>query len=119
VKKTFFQKTMAIIPFFVIIISVLTFAADGDIVKTQGIVMELDLKVNYMVVNERQIVWDSNTIFYNEKGSLISVDKLRVKAWVYVEGVSDKAKKNVKAKKVYLLPKYINEKEKHLYPFIQ
>jgi len=33
--------------------------------------------------------------------------------------VEDKAHKRAVAKKIYLLPKYIDEKEKNLYPFIK
>ena len=58
-------------------------------------------------------------IFYNEKGSSITADRLRTKVWVYIEGMRHNANKKVVAEKVYLLPKYIHEKEKHLYPFIQ
>jgi hypothetical protein len=81
--------------------------------------MELDLKNNIMIVNERAFFWGPQTNFYNEKGSPITVDKLRAKTWVYIEGVKDNVKKMALAEKIYLLPKYIHEKEKHLYPFIQ
>ncbi len=60
-----------------------------------------------------------NTIFYNEKESTITADRLRAKVWVYLEGTRHEADKKVVAEKIYLLPKYIHEKEKHLYPFIQ
>jgi hypothetical protein len=79
--------------------------------------MELDLKNNRMIVNERTFVWDPNTVFYNEKGSPITADKLRTRGWVYIEGM--RHHKRLVAEKIYLLPKYIHEKEKHLYPFIQ
>jgi hypothetical protein len=49
----------------------------------------------------------------------MTVDKLRAKTWVYIEGMKDNIKKRAIAEKIYLLPKYIHEKEKHLYPFIQ
>lgn len=81
--------------------------------------MELDLKRNLMVVNERTFVWGPTTNFYDEKGSPITVDRLRAKTWVYIEGVKDNVKKIPLVEKIYLLPKYIHEKEKHLYPFIQ
>jgi len=81
--------------------------------------MELDLKKNMMIVNERTFVWDQNTIFYNEKGSPVTVDKLNTKTWVYIEGVRENVKKRVVAEKIYLLPKYISEKEKYRYPFMQ
>jgi hypothetical protein len=85
----------------------------------QGVVMELDLKKNVMIVNERTFYWDPQTNFYNEKGSPVTVDQLRARTWVYIEGMRDHVKKRAIAGKIYLLPKYIHEKEKHLYPFIQ
>jgi type II secretory pathway component PulC len=97
----------------------LTFAADKDIVKTQGIIMAIDFIKNSMVVNERLVVWDQQTLFNNEKAKPITVDQLKTKNWVYLEGVLDKDRKRVLAKKIYLLPKYIDDKQKHLYPFIQ
>lgn len=100
-------------------IASLTFAADKDIVKTQGIIMAIELFKNSMVVNERLVVWDQQTLFNNEKAKSITVDQFKTKNWVYLEGLLDKDKKRVLAKKIYLLPKYIDGKEKHLYPFIQ
>jgi len=99
-------------------ISSLTFAASKDIVTFQGIVTELDWKKKIIIVNERSFAFDQNTIVHNEKGSPIPQDNLKTKTWVFVEGVKDKSQKKL-AKKIYLLPKYIDEKEKHLYPFIK
>jgi hypothetical protein len=99
-------------------ISSLTFAADKGIVTFQGIVTELDWKKKIITVNERSFAFDQNTIVHNEKGSLIPQDNLKTKTWVFIEGVKDRNQKKV-AKKIYLLPKYIDEKEKHLYPFIK
>ena len=121
-------KIGIVILFLMFTISSLTFAGDKDIVKTpgdkdivktQGIIMAIELFKNSMVVNERLVVWDQQTLFYNEKAKSITVDQLKTKNWVYLEGVLDQAKKRVLAKKIYLLPKYIDDKEKHLYPFIQ
>jgi len=81
--------------------------------------MAIDFIKNSMVVNERLVVWDQQTLFNNEKAKPITVDQLKTKNWVYLEGVLDKDRKRVLAKKIYLLPKYIDDKEKHLYPFIQ
>jgi len=99
-------------------ISSLTFAANKDKVTFQGMVTELDWEKKMITVNERSFAFDQNTIVYNEKGSPISQDRIRTKTWVFIEGVKDKRQKKV-AKKIYLLPKYIDEKEKHLYPFIK
>ena len=118
-RRHFLGKRVAILIFSILIISSLTFALDKDRITLQGVVMELDLKKNVMIVNERPFFWDPQTIFYNEKGSPITIDKFRAETWVYIEGMKDKVKKIALAEKIYLLPKYIHEKEKHLYPFIQ
>ena len=81
--------------------------------------MEINLIKSAMTINEGLVVWDQETLFNNEKAKPITVDQFKVKNWVYLEGVLDKDKKRVLAKKIYLLPKYIDEKEKYLYPFIQ
>ncbi len=118
-KGKFFYHGVALVIFLVLVIYSLTFALDESIVRLQGRVMELDLKKNMMIVNERMFFWGPNTIFYNEKESTITADRLRAKVWVYLEGTRHEADKKVVAEKIYLLPKYIHEKEKHLYPFIQ
>ena len=104
---------------FALVFSHLTFAQEGGIVKIQGRVMELDLKKNTVVINERLFIWNEKTIFSDDKGKPITVEKLSAKSWVYIEGANDKAHKRWIAKKIYLLPKYINRKELHLYSFIQ
>jgi hypothetical protein len=97
---------------------ILTFASDPGIVKFQGVVMALDLKHNSLIVNERTFTWDSQTLISNEKGQPVTPDKLKLRGWVYIEGVPDKANRRNIAKKIYLIPKFIEDKEKHLYPFM-
>jgi len=102
---------------FMFILSALAFAQGQDAFKIQGLIMNVDLQKNMMIVNESTFIWNQNTKFYNEKGSPVTVDKLRVKTWVYIEGLKDSAQKRMMAEKIYILPKYIDRKEKHLYPF--
>lgn len=111
-------KELILVVFSALVFSSLTLALDKDKVKLQGVLVELDLKKKVMVVNETAFYWDENTVFNNAKGVPIPVDKFKIKAWVYVEGQNDKANRKV-AQKVYLLPKHIERKERHLYPFIQ
>jgi len=113
------KKGILLSVFFLLIFSVLTFAEDMGIVKMQGVVMFLDLKKSTVVINEKTFVWDQQTTFYNEAGSPITIDKLRNKGWVYIEGEYDKGYKRWVAKKIFLLPKFIGRKELHLYPFIE
>ena len=88
-----------------------------DIVKMQGAVMNIDFKKNTMIVNEKTFVWKQNSAIYNDKGSPITIDKFRPKARVYIEGERDNNKLLIN--KIYLLPKYIGKKERHLYPFME
>jgi hypothetical protein len=97
----------------------LTGATEKDMVQFQGIVMTVDLKKHSMVVNERLCVWNPQTPINDEKGLPIDMDRLKAKTWVYVEGVQEKGHRRVLAKAIYLLPKYVDEKEKRLYPFIK
>jgi len=104
--------------FFSLFISSLTFAADKDIVTFQGVVTELDWKKKMIIVNERSFSFNQNTIVHNEKGSPVPQENLKTKTWVFIEGTKDKSQKKL-ARKIYILPKYIDEKEKRLYPFIK
>ena len=104
---------------FLLFFSALTSAEDISIVKIQGVLMSVDLKKSTVVINEKTFFWDQQTTFYNEAGSPITIDKLRNKGWVYIEGENDKVHKRWVAKKIYLLPKFIESKNLHLYPFIE
>jgi len=119
VEKELIKKEVPLIIIFIFIISALTFAADTNLVKMQGVVMQLDLKTNRMIVNERHFAWDDHTIINNEKGSLITIDKIKPGSWVYIEGDTDKVNKRVAIRKIYLLPKYIDDKERNRYSFMQ
>lgn len=112
------DKTITLIVSFTLILSTLAFALDNDIIKIQGVVMTIDLKKNMMIVNEKPFVWDQKTIICNEKGIPITMDNIKAKTWVYVEGVYDRHMNSFLAKKIYTIPKYIPEKERLLYPFI-
>ena len=99
--------------------STLTYAADGGMVRVQGKIMEIDLKKNIMTVNERPFAWDQKTTLHNEKGSPTTIDRFRPKTHVYIEGMQDGESKRVLIKKIYLLPKRVEKKDRHLYPFMQ
>ncbi len=113
------KKGIVLSFFFLLVVSSLTFAGEINIVRMQGVVMSLDLKKSAMVVNETLFVWNQKTTFQNSSGAPITADKLKTKGWVYIEGENDKALKRCVATKIYLLPKFIKEKELHLYPFIE
>ena len=117
--RSFFCKGIPFILSFLLILPALTFSAERDSIKIQGFVMELNLKKSTLVVNEKMFIWNEKTVFNDEKGSPVKLEKLKAKSWVYIEGENDRANKRWIAKKIYLLPKYIDRKELRLYPFIQ
>lgn len=80
--------------------------------------MSLDLYRNVITVNERVFVLDSQTLIKDEKHHSISMDGLKPEAWVYVVGENNRTIKKLVAQKIYLLPRYIERKERHLYPFM-
>jgi len=95
------------------------FSSDGDISKLQGVVMEIDFKNNLFFVNEKPFIFDKNTIISDEKGNTIPLDRIKKNVWVYIEWSGSIEKKNAVAKKIYLLPRYIDKKDKNLYQFIK
>ncbi len=102
---------------FGIFISAATFAGDKISVRTQGVLMELNIKQTTAIVNEKLFLWNAKTKFLNEKASPISMDSFKAKSWVYVEGFRDK--NGVTAEKIYLLPGFIDGKKRNLYPFME
>jgi hypothetical protein len=55
----------------------------------------------------------------DERGNPTPVDALKVKGWVYVEGVHRTGPERIEARKIYILSKRIEEKDKALYPFFK
>jgi len=119
VKKGFFKQIGCVAVIIILATSAVVFAAEGDQIRVQGKVMELDLKKMVIVVCEKAFVMDQTTVVCNEKGSPIPNDRLKAQARVYIVGENDQASKRLVARKIYLLPKRIPGKEKHLYPFMQ
>ena len=109
---------IALVMTLVLLGPVLTFASEPGIVKIQGVVMAVNLKQNSLTVNERTFSWDPQTLISNEKGQPVAPDKLKPRGWVYIEGIPDKTNRRNIAKKIYLIPNYVHDKEKHLYPFM-
>lgn len=111
------SSVMIYLLFSIIILSTLAFALEESIVKTQGVVMNIDFKKKTMVVNERPGVWNKDTMFYDDKGMPIPADRFKPHSWVFVEWKEQG--KNFLIQEIYLLPKYVDRNERHLYPFMQ
>jgi outer membrane protein assembly factor BamE (lipoprotein component of BamABCDE complex) len=119
VKKRLWIVGMILVSSYLFTSSTLAFASEEDTAKIQGIVMALDINKNTMIVNEKLFVWNQNTAVYNDKGSPMTIDKFKPQTWVYIEGERDKNNRRIIINKIYLLPKYVDKKERHLYPFME
>lgn len=106
-----------LIAFSILASSTWTFATEEVVSRTQGPIMRIDLKKNVMVVNEKTFIWNRSTIFNDDKESVIGIERFKTKSWVFIEG--EPRDKDVVIKKIYLLPKHVGKKERHLYPFMQ
>ena len=118
-KRRFLREIWSIVVFMILVTFALSFAAEGEKIRVQGKVMELDLKQMVIVVNEKTFSLDQKTVLSDEKGSPIPLDRLKVKAQVYIVGAIDQAHQRLVAQRIYLLSKRITNKEKHLYLFMQ
>jgi hypothetical protein len=105
VKIRFFGKEIILIVCFIFLFSALALAQGKDI-QTKGKVMKLDFAKKTVIVNEKTFVWNANTLFFDEKGSPISItaDRLVKGTKVRIEATWIQ-KKPLVIKKLYLLPK--------------
>jgi hypothetical protein len=118
VKTTFLGKIAGLALLILLFSSIQAFAAAQGVVKFQGNMMGLYLKKSKMIVNERPVFWDSKSLFFNEKGAPVKVEALKKNSWVYIIATKQKYRP-IRIQKLYLLPKYIEKKQRHLYPFMQ
>ena len=117
--KSLYRKGIALGTVWVIIFLALTYAFGEDNVRFQGHLMDLNLEKRMMLVNEGVLVWDDKTVINNDAGSPIPIEKFKPGSWVFIEGERDKVKKRIVIRKLFLLPKYIDYKERSRYPFMQ
>ncbi len=115
----FFRK--GILPFTILVlaISALAFASDNATYKTQGKVTELNLDKKILVIGETSFSWNEKTIFSDAKESPITINKVKPNAWVYIVCEYNRRTDKRIATKVYLLPRRIEKREQHLYPFME
>ena len=97
----------------------LSFASEESSIRLQGKMAFISLEKRMMMINEGLFFWDEKTIFSNHKGSSITPETFKKNSWVYIEGEKDKAINGIRIRKIYLLPKYIDSKERSRYPFMQ
>jgi len=95
-------------------------ATTGNVLRTQGLINPGgNLKAGYLLINEMRIHIDKVTQVMNQYGASISAAELKPKGWVYIEIEKDPFKKIVKARKIYLLPRYVTPGEKRRFSFMR
>jgi hypothetical protein len=104
VKIRFFGKEVALIVCFVLLMPAFTLSAEDKLVGIQGEVMGLNVINKTVTVNEKTFVWDQNTLFYDEKGSPVTADKLKKNVKVFIEATWGKNKPYT-ITKIYISPK--------------
>ena len=115
-KATCFLKGLTLL---VLAISVLAFASDDNTSKIQAKVTEVNLDRRALYIGETSFLWDQNTIFCDAKGNPITIDRVKPDSWVYIAYDFNKRTDKRIGRKVYLLPRHIEKKEQHLYPFME
>lgn len=95
------------------------FAEDGNVLRTQGLINPGgNPKAGYLIINEIRVYIDKTTQVMDHRGTPILLTEFQSKRWVYMEVEKDQSKKMMKAKKIYLLPRYINPEERKKFPFM-
>lgn len=94
-------------------------AGDLNVLKTQGLINPGgNPKAGYLIINEMRVYIDKTTQVMDHRETLISITEFQPKRWVYMEVEKDQSNKMMKAKKIYLLPRYINPEERKKFPFM-
>jgi hypothetical protein len=108
-----------LIGLFLVLVPELCFAKDSRSVFTQGLVNPGgNLKAGYLLINEMRVYLDASTSITDQGGNLIPATEVKPKKWVYLE--MEKGPDNrMRARKIYLLPRYINPEEKRKFAFMK
>jgi hypothetical protein len=97
----------------------LCFAKDSRPVFTQGLINPGgNLKAGYLLVNEMKVYLDASTSIMDPRGNILPATDLNPKKWVYLE-MEQGPNNRMRAKKIYLLPRYINPEEKSKFAFMK
>jgi hypothetical protein len=108
-----------LIQLFILSIALPSFGADGEVMRTQGLINPGgSLKTGYVLINEMRVYIDKTTQVLDHRGVSIQTTELKPKRWVYIETVKDPIKKIMVAKKIYLLPHYVNPEQRRKFAFM-
>ena len=96
------------------------FANENSTLRTQGLINPGgNPKAGYLLINEMKIYIDQKTQLMDIHKGSIPLSEFRPKRWVYLEIEKDPNEKKFIARKIYLLPHYVNPKEKGRFSFMK
>ena len=96
-----------------------SFAKENQVVRTQGLINPGgNLKAGYLLINEMRVHLDVSTSIKDAWGNVISATELKARNWVYLEMERNGANQ-LKAKRIYLLPHYVNPEERKSFAFMK
>lgn len=105
---------------FILIIVPFCLAAEKDLIRTQGLINPGgNPKAGYLFINEMRVYIDKATQIMNHQGTSIPIAELKPKKFVYLEMEKDPNQGINKAKKIYLLPHYVNPQDKQKFSFMK
>ena len=100
-----------------LILSSPAFAEEREFSIYQGTISSVEGMPDYLIVNEREIQLSDDVEIKDSKENNARLSDLKEGKWVYI--VSEDSSNGFKARKIYLLPKYIKKGEKDKYPFMK
>ncbi len=104
---------------FILSVTPFCFGAEYNL-RTQGLINPGgNLKGGYLLINEMRIYIDRTTQVMDDRGAPLPATELKPARWVYMEIEQDSNKLTARAKKIYLLPRYIKPGEKQRFSFMK
>ena len=100
-----------------LILSSPAFAEEREFSIYQGTISSVEGMPDYLIVNEREIQLSDDVEITDSKENNARLSDLKEGKWVYI--VSEDSPNGFKAKRIYLLPKYIKKSDKDNYPFMK
>ncbi len=94
-------------------------AKEANAIRTQGLINPGgNPKAGYLFINEMRVYYDRATLLMDQREKPIPITEFTAQKWVYMEVEKDSLGK-IRAKKMYLLPHYINPKERKKLSFMK
>ena len=106
--------------FFLSLCSIVLAKENDMILRTQGLVNPGgNLKAGYLIINEMKVYINKNTQVMDYRGSPIPIEEIKPKKWVYMEVIKGEVIGTGRAKRIYLLPRYVEPREIDKFPFMK